>query len=95
VAGLGNGVVDVFDTDGQLLRRFAPRGMAESTGSTPTERSSIPSSCQRQAIRYRWVVDVDLRGGWELGSDTLYFTAGRNGEIDGLFGAITQASQDQ
>jgi hypothetical protein len=40
-------------------------------------------------------VDVDLRGGWELGSDTLYFTAGRNGEIDGLFGAITQASQDQ
>jgi hypothetical protein len=27
VAGLGNGFVDVFYTDGQLLRRFAPRGM--------------------------------------------------------------------
>ena len=26
VAGSGNGFVDVFDTDGHLLRRFASRG---------------------------------------------------------------------
>jgi uncharacterized protein (TIGR03118 family) len=26
VAGLGNGFVDIFDTDGHLLRRFASRG---------------------------------------------------------------------
>ena len=26
MAGLGNGFIDVFDTDGHLLRRFASRG---------------------------------------------------------------------
>jgi uncharacterized protein (TIGR03118 family) len=30
VAGLGNGFVDVFDTDGHLLRRFASRGLLNS-----------------------------------------------------------------
>jgi uncharacterized protein (TIGR03118 family) len=30
VAGPGNGFVDVFDTDGHLLRRFASRGRLNS-----------------------------------------------------------------
>jgi len=33
-------------------------------------------------------------GGRNSNSDTLYFTAGPNGETDGLFGTITPASDN-
>jgi uncharacterized protein (TIGR03118 family) len=36
---------------------------------------------------------VTLGGGAKSSSDTLYFTAGPNGETDGLFGTITPASE--
>jgi hypothetical protein len=32
---------------------------------------------------------LTLGGGAKSSSDTLYFTAGPNGEMDGLFGTIT------
>jgi uncharacterized protein (TIGR03118 family) len=35
---------------------------------------------------------LTLGGGRNSSSDTLYFTAGPNGETDGLFGTITPAS---
>ena len=36
---------------------------------------------------------LTLGGGRNSNSDTLYFTAGPNGETDGLFGTITPASK--
>src|SRR5580704_11116293 len=38
---------------------------------------------------------LTLGGGAKSSSDTLYFTAGPNGETDGLFGTITPASNDR
>jgi uncharacterized protein (TIGR03118 family) len=35
---------------------------------------------------------LTLGGGTNSSSDTLYFTAGPNGETDGVFGTITPAS---
>jgi hypothetical protein len=37
---------------------------------------------------------LTLGGGAKSSSDTLYFTAGPNGETDGLFGTITAASKE-
>jgi uncharacterized protein (TIGR03118 family) len=37
---------------------------------------------------------LTLGGGAKSSPDTLYFTAGPNGEADGLFGTITPASAD-
>jgi len=36
---------------------------------------------------------LTLGGGRNSNSDTLYFTAGPNGEADGLFGTITPAAE--
>ncbi len=36
---------------------------------------------------------LTLGGGRNSNSDTLYFTAGPNGETDGVFGTITPASK--
>ena len=36
---------------------------------------------------------LTLGGGAKSSSDTLYFTAGPNGETDGLFGTITPVSK--
>jgi hypothetical protein len=36
---------------------------------------------------------LTLGGGAKSSSDTLYFTAGPNGETNGLFGTITPVSQ--
>jgi hypothetical protein len=55
VAGPGHGFVDVFDTDGHLLRRFATRGPLQ--GSRPCQtRAAILSSDNLRALvsgRYR------------------------------------------
>ncbi len=37
---------------------------------------------------------LTLGGGRNSNSDTLYFTAGPNGETDGLFGTITPVSRE-
>jgi hypothetical protein len=38
---------------------------------------------------------VTLGGGAKSSPDTLYFTAGPNGETDGLFGTITPAPDNE
>jgi uncharacterized protein (TIGR03118 family) len=121
VAGPGNGFVDVFDTDGHLLRRFASRGPLNSpwgmvrasqafgrfsgdilVGNFGNGKINVFTS------RGKFIDELDLPndkplvidglwkltlgGGAKSSSDTLYFTAGPNGETDGLFGTITPAS---
>ncbi len=122
VAGPGNGFVDVFDTDGHLLRRFASRGALNSpwgmtrasfdfgrfsglilVGNFGNGKVNVFSS------RGQFIDELDhpngkplvidglwkliLGGGRNSSSDTLYFTAGPNGEQDGLFGTIAPASK--
>jgi uncharacterized protein (TIGR03118 family) len=122
VAGQGNGFVDVFDTDGHLLRRFASGGQLNSPWGL--ERASFafgPFSGMILIGNFgngrinvfdehgRFVDDLTdgrgspltidglwtltLGGGAKSSPDTLYFTAGPNGEVDGLFGTITPAAQ--
>ena len=123
MAGPGNGFVDVFDTDGHLLRRFASRGPLNSPwgitrasfafgrfsgliliGNFGNGKINVFSS-QGEFIDELdltndkpLVIDglwkLTLGGGAKSSSDTLYFTAGPNGETDGLFGTITPASKE-
>src|ERR1700730_5850757 len=121
VAGPGNGFVDVFDTNGFLLRRFASRGPLNSpwgvarasfafgrfsgdilVGNFGNGKINVFDS------RGRFIDELDrpngkplvidglwtltLGGGRTSSSDTLYFTAGPNGETEGLFGTITPVS---
>jgi uncharacterized protein (TIGR03118 family) len=123
VAGPGNGFVDVFDTDGNLLRRFASRrplnspwgvarasfafgrfsgdvlvgnfgdGQINAFDSNGNFRGTLRDSKGKPiAIDGLWT--LTLGGGRNSSSDTLYFTAGPNGETDGLFGTITPASKN-
>jgi len=121
VAGPGHGFVDVFDTDGHLLRRFASRGPLNSPwgitrasfafgefsgdiliGNFGNGHINVFDSQGRfideleGPNRKPLVIDglwtLTLGGGAKSSSDTLYFTAGPNGETDGLFGTITPAS---
>jgi len=121
VAGPGNGFVDVFDTDGHLLRRFASRGPLNSpwgvarasfafgrfsgdilvgnfgdgkinvfdSGGHFIDELDGPNG-RTLVIDGLWT--LTLGGGLKSSSDTLYFTAGPNGETDGLFGTITPVS---
>ena len=123
VAGPGNGFVDVFDTDGNLLQRFAsgrplnsPWGVARASfafgrfsgdvlvgnfgngqinafDSNGNFRGTLRDSKGKPiAIDGLWT--LTLGGGRNSSSGTLYFTAGPNGETDGLFGTITPASKN-
>jgi uncharacterized protein (TIGR03118 family) len=120
VAGTGHGFVDVFDTDGHLLRRFARRGTLNSpwgvarasfafgrfsgdilVGNFGDGRINVFDSDgnfldqldrpngQPLSIDGLWT--LTLGGGAKSSPDTLYFTAGPNGEMDGLFGTIVPA----
>ena len=118
VAGPGNGFVNVFDTNGHLLRRFASRGALNSPwGVTRAsfafgrfsgdilvgnfgdgEISAFDSDGHflgtlKDSENHPIVIDglwtLTLGGGRTSSSDTLYFTAGPNGETNGLFGTIT------
>ena len=120
VAGRGNGFVDVFDTDGHLLRRFASReplnspwGMTRASfafgrfsgliliGNFGDGRVNVFDSRGeflgelRDSRGKPLVIDglwtLTLGGGAKSSPDTVYFTAGPNGETDGLFGAIVPA----
>lgn len=122
VAGRGNGFVDVFDTDGHLLRRFAsgvplnsPWGMTRASfafgrfsglilvGNFGDGRVNVFGSGGefvgdlRDSRGKPLVIDglwtLTLGGGAKSSPDTLYFTAGPNGETDGLFGTIVPASK--
>jgi uncharacterized protein (TIGR03118 family) len=136
VAGPGNGFVDVFDTDGHLVQRFAsagslnsPWGVARASGAFGRFNGKIlignfgdgrisvfdfdwfnqlgrvnvfnTNGNFLDLLRDRNGVPISIDGLWTLtlgggaksNPDTLYFTAGPNGETDGLFGTITPVSQ--
>jgi uncharacterized protein (TIGR03118 family) len=123
VPGAGNGFVDVFDTDGHLLRRFASQGVLNSPwgvarasfafgvfsgqiliGNFGNGAINAFDSDGRFLGTLRDVngkpITIDglwtltLGGGKNSNSDTLYFTAGPNGETNGLFGTITPVSNN-
>lgn len=123
VAGVGNGFVDVFDTDGHLLRRLARRGLLNSpwgvarasfafgqfsgkilVGNFGDGRINVFESdgdflgqlrdTSGKPISIDGLWTLTLGGGAKSSSDTLYFTAGPNGETDGLFGTVTPASSN-
>jgi uncharacterized protein (TIGR03118 family) len=119
VAGQGNGFVDMFDTDGHLLKRFATRGQLNSPWGVTrasftfgdfsgdilvgnfgdgTINAYDPATGNfrgtvRDVNNKALVIDglwtLTLGGGRNSNPNTLYFTAGPNGETDGLFGTIT------
>jgi uncharacterized protein (TIGR03118 family) len=120
VAGKGNGFVDVFDTDGHLLRRFASRGALNSpwgvarasfdfgqfsgdilVGNFGDGRINAFDSdgnflgqlrdTNGKPISIDGLWTLTLGGGAKSSQDTMYFTAGPNGETDGLFGTIIPA----
>jgi uncharacterized protein (TIGR03118 family) len=116
--GPGNGFVDVFDTDGHLLRRFASQGALNSpwgvarasfafglfsgqilVGNFGDGRINAFDSNGNflaqlgkpngNALVIDGLWTLTLGGGARSSSDTLYFTAGPNGQTNGLFGTIT------
>jgi uncharacterized protein (TIGR03118 family) len=119
VAGKGNGFVDIFDTSGNLIGRFASQGTLNSPWGvsrasfafgrfsgdilignfgdgriTAFGNDGKPHGLLRDAMTHKpLVIDglwtITLGGGRNSDSDVLYFTAGPNGEADGLFGTIT------
>jgi uncharacterized protein (TIGR03118 family) len=123
VAGPGNGFVDIYDTDGNLLRRFASRrplnspwgvtrasfafgrfsgdilvgdfgdGKIHAFDSDGNFRGTLRDKDGKPiVIDGLWT--LTLGGGRNSNSDTLYFTAGPNGETDGLFGTITPVADN-
>jgi uncharacterized protein (TIGR03118 family) len=121
VAGAGNGFVDVFDTDGHLLRRFASHGALNSPWAiTPASYNFGPFSGailignfgdgrinaydrkghfldvledpNGEPIVIDGLWTVTPGGGRNSSPDTIFFTAGPNGETDGVFGSITPVS---
>jgi uncharacterized protein (TIGR03118 family) len=120
-AGNGHGFVDVFDTDGHLLRRFASRGTLNSPwGVTRASFAFGPFSgkilvgnfgnghisvfdndgtfVDQLEDAYGNPISIDglwtltLGGGRNSSSDAVYFSAGPNGEVNGLFGTIMPAN---
>jgi len=118
VSGPGHGFVDVFDTSGHLLSRFASRGRLNSPwgiarasfafgpfsgkiliGNFGDGRINVfnndgtfvdqleDSHGKPLVIDGLWT--LTLGGGLHSSPDTLYFSAGPNGETNGLFGTIT------
>jgi uncharacterized protein (TIGR03118 family) len=119
VAGAGNGFVDIFDTDGNLLQRFASRqtlnspwgvarasfafgrfsgdilvgnfgnGQITAFGSEGNSHGVLRDATTNKPVAIDGLWTITLGGGRNSNTDTLYFTAGPNGESDGLFGIIT------
>jgi uncharacterized protein (TIGR03118 family) len=119
IHGAGLGVVDIFDTNGNLIRRFAskrklnaPWGVVQApfnfgrasadilignfgdgrinvfnprTGSS--ERQLTDASGKPIAIDGLWA--LTFGGAQSSDPGTLYFDAGPNKEVDGLFGTLT------
>ena len=122
VAGEGHGFVDVFSTDGVLLRRFAehgtlnapwgivraPYGFKHLAGDLLIGNfgdgmiHAYPPSGGRdgEVLRSQHHRPIVIDGLWGLAigtglnsdPDTIYFTAGPNGEADGLFGSLTPST---
>jgi uncharacterized protein (TIGR03118 family) len=117
VAGNGHGFVDVFDTDGHLLHRFASRGPLNSPwgimrasfafgrfsgkiliGNFGDGRINVFNDdgtfvdeledAQGNPLAIDGLWTLTLGGGRNSSPDTLYFSAGPNKEVNGLFGTI-------
>jgi uncharacterized protein (TIGR03118 family) len=124
VKGPGNGFVDVFNTDGVLITRFASRGTLNSPwgiarapldfgpfstriliGNFGDGRISGFTSEGNFRGQLRGIDDraVTIEGLWsiafcnEVAADPnkLYFTAGTNGEADGLFGSLGTVAKSE
>ena len=120
VAGQGHGIVDRFDLDGQIPRRFADHGQLNSPwgmaiapanfgdlggslwignfGDGNINAFDLGSGKSLGQVRDTKGKTIVIDGLWSLQvgnggnggrTDTLYFTAGPNGEADGLFGSLT------
>ncbi len=119
VAGPGNGFVDVFDTDGNLIQRLVQRGhlnspwgialapfnFGELSGQLLIGNFGDGKIDAYNPISGHFVDQVEdahgkaitIDGVWSLifggaaasEPGTLYFTAGPNGETDGLFGKLS------
>jgi uncharacterized protein (TIGR03118 family) len=121
VAGNGHGFVDVFDTDGHLLSRFASRGPLNSPwgitrasfafgrfsgkiliGNFGDGRINVFNDggtfvdqledASRNPLSIDGLWTLTLGGGRNSSSDKLYFSAGPNKEVNGLFGTIAPIS---
>jgi uncharacterized protein (TIGR03118 family) len=124
LAGAGNGSVDIFDTDGALLRSFATGGVLNSPwglavapanfgafshallvgnfGDGKINAFNLVSGKSLGNLTQTDGTDLVIDGLWGLtfdqqesaghecdfDSERLYFTAGLNGEADGLFGYV-------
>ena len=113
----GRGFVDVFDTDGNLIRRFASRGALNSPwgiARAPMDFGGFSSdilignfgdghiSAFASSGHFRGQLldtsgsPINISGLWGLrfgdglaaDANKLYFTAGLNKEVDGLFGSL-------
>ena len=121
VRGAGNGFVDLFNTNGILLRRFASHGSLNSPWGLVTAPASFGqfandllignfgdghinaytpggvlagqlADANNNPIAISGLWGLAFGGGGLAGdTNTLYFTAGINGEQDGLFGKIVPA----
>jgi uncharacterized protein (TIGR03118 family) len=122
VAGPANGYVDIFDTNGNLLKRLATRGRLNSpwglaiapasfgefagdllVGNFGDGRINVVDPVTGEFIdQLRDANDraITIEGLWALlpgtantgGTDAVWFSAGPNGEADGLVGQIRPAS---
>jgi uncharacterized protein (TIGR03118 family) len=123
VAGPGNGFVDVFNTSGHLLRRFAAHGTLNSPWGLALAPSNFGQFSNDMLVGdfgdgrinafdptsgafLGQLTDqagnpITIDGLWGLVfgngasaglTNELFFTAGINGEADGLFGKITSTS---
>ena len=126
--GAGNGYIDVFDTDGTLLRQFASQGVLNSPwamvvapgsfgkfggsllvgnfGDGAINAFDLISGKSLGALSDKAgnIISIDglwglafnrqaSKGRWDFTSERLYFTAGPNGEDDGLLGYIKSAGK--
>jgi uncharacterized protein (TIGR03118 family) len=124
VSGSGHGYINVFTTDGVLVRRFASNGPLNSPWGITLAPKNFGSysgkilvgnfgngliwaydpTLGRAPLGQLWthtaksIVPLVIDGLWSLTDATgalnatknaLYFSAGPNGESDGLFGTIT------
>jgi uncharacterized protein (TIGR03118 family) len=115
--GPGRGFVDVFDTNGRLITRFASRGALNSPWGITRAPLDFGSASSRilignfgdgringfgsdgefhGSLRDPAGHPVQIDGLWSIvfgteaktDPNTLYFTAGSNGEADGVFGSL-------
>jgi uncharacterized protein (TIGR03118 family) len=122
--GPGRGFVDVFDTDGRMISRFASRGVLNSPWGIARAPLSFggfgsrilignfgdgrinsfdPWGNLRGTLRDKSGHAIKIDGLWSIAfgtataadPSTLYFTAGTNGEADGLFGSLRAVPGDQ